>query len=71
MAAAAAPQPNLGVLLFLPYRHMEQRILEAVAAAGHPKRAIEEEWRRHLGGPATDELERILVRLREITDPFA
>ena len=147
MAAAAAPQPNLGVLLFLPYRHMEQRILEAVAAAGHPitlpqarlfqrvdregsrltrlaesaqvskqaakflvdqlegagyvervpdptdgrarliratqrgrevialagtvQRDIEQEWRDHLGEPATDELERILVRLREITDPFA
>ncbi|WP_243060893.1 MarR family winged helix-turn-helix transcriptional regulator [Nocardioides sp. SR21] len=28
--------PSLGVLLFLPYRHMEQRILDAVVAAGYP-----------------------------------
>ena len=26
---------SLGVLLFLPYRHLEQRVLAAVAAAGH------------------------------------
>lgn len=30
------PGPSLGVLLFLPYRHMEQRILDAVVAAGYP-----------------------------------
>ena len=28
--------PSLGVLLFLPYRHLEQRILDAVVAAGYP-----------------------------------
>lgn len=28
--------PNLGVLLFIPYRYMEDRILAAVQAAGHP-----------------------------------
>ncbi len=147
MAPADVPPPNLGVLLFLPYRHMEQRILEAVTAAGYAitlpqarlfqrvdpggsrltrlaeaaqvskqaakflvdqlesadyvervpdpsdgrarliratrrgedviavagtvQRDIEQEWRDHLGEPATDELERILIRLREITDPFA
>ena len=27
---------SLGVLMFIPYRHMEQRILAAVVAAGHP-----------------------------------
>ena len=27
---------SLGVLLFLPYRHLEQRVLAAVHAAGHP-----------------------------------
>ena len=27
--------PNLGVLLFIPYRHLENRVLEALAAAGH------------------------------------
>lgn len=27
--------PSLGVLLFIPYRHMEQRILRAVVSAGH------------------------------------
>jgi DNA-binding MarR family transcriptional regulator len=29
-------EPGLGVLLFLPYRHMEQRILTAVVDAGYP-----------------------------------
>jgi len=29
-------QPSLGVLLFLPYRHLEDRVLAAVHAAGHP-----------------------------------
>ena len=28
--------PSLGVLLFIPYRHMEQRILRAVHEGGHP-----------------------------------
>ena len=141
------PGPSLGVLLFLPYRHMEQRILDAVVAAGHPitlaqarvfqrvgadgsrltdlaaaaqvtkqtagflvdqleqagyvervrdpsdararlvritprghaaiavARAvqddIEAEWRRHLGAAETDRLRATLLRLREITDPWA
>ncbi len=30
------PPISLGVLMFLPYRHMEQRVLAAVVAAGHP-----------------------------------
>ncbi|WP_375426638.1 MarR family winged helix-turn-helix transcriptional regulator [uncultured Friedmanniella sp.] len=139
--------PSLGVLLFIPYRHMEQRILDAVVAAGHPitlvqarlfqrvdpngsrltalaaaaqaskqaakflvdqleaagyvervpdpddgrarlvcitsrghdviriatavQSGIEDEWSRHLGGQADEELRRHLLRLREITDPFA
>lgn len=29
-------EPSLGVLLFLPFRQMEQRVLAAVVAAGHP-----------------------------------
>ncbi|MGI8459645.1 MAG: MarR family winged helix-turn-helix transcriptional regulator [Propionibacteriaceae bacterium] len=29
-------EPALGVLLFLPYRHLEQEVLAAVRAAGHP-----------------------------------
>lgn len=29
-------EPNLGVLLFIPYRSMEDRILAAVRAHGHP-----------------------------------
>lgn len=29
-------EPSLGVLLFIPYRHLEQRILRAVQEAGHP-----------------------------------
>ena len=28
--------PSLGVLLFIPYRHLEDRMLAAVQAAGHP-----------------------------------
>lgn len=28
--------PSLGVLLFIPYRHLEARILRAVQEAGHP-----------------------------------
>lgn len=144
---AAGPEPSLGVLLFIPYRHMEQRILDAVIAAGHPltltqarlfqridpngsrlttlaeaaqttkqaakflvdqlesagyvervpdpedgrarliritgrgrhvidvatpvQSAIEQEWSTHLGQQSTDELRRSLLRLREITDPFA
>jgi DNA-binding MarR family transcriptional regulator len=27
--------PSLGVLLFLPYRHLEERVLDAVRAAGY------------------------------------
>lgn len=29
-------EPSLGVLLFIPYRHLEDRVLAAVQAAGHP-----------------------------------
>lgn len=29
-------EPSLGVLLFIPYRHVEQRVLEAVTSAGFP-----------------------------------
>jgi DNA-binding MarR family transcriptional regulator len=141
------PDPSLGVLLFVPYRHMEQRILDAVVAAGYPitlaqarifqrideggsrltrlaaaaqvtkqsagflvdqlveggyvervpdptdararlvritargaaavavaadvQAAIEEEWRRHLGTAETERLRAALLRLREITDPYA
>ncbi|WP_343994487.1 MarR family winged helix-turn-helix transcriptional regulator, partial [Terrabacter terrae] len=32
----AGPRPSLGVLLFIPGRHLEQRILEAVHEAGYP-----------------------------------
>ena len=44
---------------------------DVIALAGTVERAIEQEWRDHLGEPATAELERALVLLREITDPFA
>lgn len=30
------PDISLGVLLFIPYRHLEQRILAGLAASGHP-----------------------------------
>ena len=141
------PEPSLGVLLYIPYRHMEQRILRAVAATGHQislaqarvfqridpagsrltqiaeaaqvsKQAakflvdqlersgyvervadphdgrarmvritpygydviriatdeqtkIEGEWVAHLGQAATEELRRVLLQLREITDPYS
>jgi DNA-binding MarR family transcriptional regulator len=29
-------EPSLGVLLFIPYRYLEDRVLAAVHAAGHP-----------------------------------
>ncbi|NKX52814.1 MarR family transcriptional regulator [Arthrobacter deserti] len=139
--------PNLGVLLFIPYRHMEQRIIaalnasgypitaaqahvsqrigdagsrlgelaeaasttkqnagflvdqlekqgyverapdpgdararlirttargrEAVAAAAEVEAAIEREWREHLGAEGTERLRAALLKLREITDPYA
>lgn len=139
--------PTLGVLLFLPYRHLEQRILDAVVEAGYPvtlaqarvfqridaagsrltdlaaaaqvtkqtagflvdqlvaggfvERApdptdararlvritprgydaiavarrvqdeIETEWRDHLGAAEIERLRTTLLRLREITDPWA
>lgn len=144
---AAVPDPSLGVLLFLPYRHLEQRILDAVVAAGYPvtlaqarvfqrvdpggsrltdlaaaaqvtkqtagflvdqlvavgfvervpdptdararlvrittrghdaiavalavQAEIEQEWRDHLGAAELEDLRRALLRLREITDPWA
>ena len=144
---AVVPDPSLGVLLFLPYRHLEQRVLGAVQAAGHPitlaqarvfqridhdgsrltdlaaaaqvtkqtagflvdqlvaggyvervpdptdararliritargyevvavarpvQTAVEEEWRAHVGAEEYDRLRRTLLRLREITDPWA
>lgn len=146
-AGTAGDGPSLGVLLFIPYRHLEQRVLEAVVAAGHPitlpqarlfqrvdprgsrltslaaaaqttKQAakflvdqlesggyvervpdpedgrarlvqitsrghdviavatavqsrIEEHWTEHLGAEDTARLREALLRLREITDPFA
>jgi DNA-binding MarR family transcriptional regulator len=33
---ARAPEISLGVLMFIPYRHLEQRILDVVVDAGHP-----------------------------------
>ena len=30
------PDPSLGVLMFIPVRHMEQRIIDVVVAAGYP-----------------------------------
>ncbi|MCB0894155.1 MAG: MarR family transcriptional regulator [Nocardioides sp.] len=141
------PDPSLGVLLFLPYRHLEQRVLDAVVGAGYPitlaqarvfqrvdpggsrltdlaaaaqvtkqtagflvdqlveggyvervrdttdararlvritrrghdaidvaravQDEIEGEWRDHLGAEAFERLRADLLRLREITDPWA
>lgn len=140
-------QPSLGVLLFIPYRHMEQQILAELATAGFPitvaqarvvqrvddggsrltrlaeaaevtkqtagylvdqleragyvrrvpdptdsraklicvaergrraikvsraiERRIEAEWTAHLGKDEIRRLQHTLIRLREITDPYA
>lgn len=140
-------QPNLGVLLFIPYRYMEQQILTELAAAGFRitlaqarvvqrvdeggsrltrlaeaaevtkqtagylvdqleragyvrripdptdsrakliciaergqraiefsraiEKRIEAEWTAHLGEGDTRRLQDTLIRLREITDPYA
>lgn len=142
-----ASDPSLGVLLFLPYRQLEQEVLAAVVEAGFPislaqarmfqrvdhsgsrltrlaesaqvtkqtagvlvdelerggyvervpdptdgrarlimvtdrghdvirvatarQQEIEQRWRDHLGPTASAQLHRALVRLREITDPYA
>ena len=145
--ATQAPDVSLGVLLFLPHRHLEREVLAAVLAAGHEitlaqarvfqrvdhagirltrlaesaqvtkqtagvlvdelqrggyvertadpsdgrarlititakgyqvieialarQNEIEDQWRRHLGPRATDQLHQALRKLREITDPYA
>jgi len=33
---AAPSELSLGVLMFIPYRHLERSVLEVVVAAGHP-----------------------------------
>jgi DNA-binding MarR family transcriptional regulator len=142
-----ADEPPLGVLLFIPVRHMEERILAAVVAAGYPitlaqaklaqridpggsrlgrlaeaaqvtkqsagylvdqleeagyvervpdprdaravlvriaergrqviavaqaeQDRIEAEWEHHVGADALESLRATLLRLREITDPYA
>ena len=35
-SSPGGPEISLGVLMFIPYRHMEQRILAVVVDAGHP-----------------------------------
>jgi len=35
MASEPDPQPNLGVLLFIPFRFMEQAVLDELKAHGH------------------------------------
>jgi DNA-binding MarR family transcriptional regulator len=143
---SVVPDPSLGVLLFIPYREMEARIVQRVQDAGHSvtiaqarlvarldpggsrpsrlaeaagvtkqtagylidqveqaglvervpdpcdgrarlirittageevvriarqeERRVEREWRRHLGADDLEQLRGLLLRLREITDPY-
>lgn len=44
---------------------------QAQAAAGEVVAQVESEWEQHLGGRRMDALREALVRLRDITDPYA
>lgn len=44
---------------------------QAQAAAGEVVEQVESEWEQHLGGRRMDALREALVRLRDITDPYA
>lgn len=43
----------------------------AVAAAARTVQAVEDEWRGHLGAASYNRLRTTLLRLREVTDPYA
>lgn len=47
-----------------------ERGLAALEVAGHTEATMQAEWTRHLGGRATAQLHRTLIRLQEITDPY-
>src|SRR4051794_11439447 len=44
---------------------------DVIRVATAVQATIEDEWRHHLGERRTEQLRRTLLRLREITDPFA
>ncbi|WP_432790555.1 winged helix DNA-binding protein [Brevibacterium sp. K11IcPPYGO002] len=46
------------------------RGFEVIAIARQAEAEVEGEWRIHLGGESFDMLQRLLVELREVTDPF-
>lgn len=43
---------------------------EVIAVARRSEAEVEEEWSNHLGGESFDTLRRLLIELREVTDPF-
>ena len=43
---------------------------DVIRIATEKQTTIEKEWADHLGQPATEELRRVLVQLRAITDPY-
>lgn len=43
---------------------------EVIAVACRSEAEVEEEWSNHLGDESFDTLRRLLIELREITDPF-
>ena len=43
---------------------------EVIAVARRSEAEVEEEWSNHLGDESFDTLRRLLIELREITDPF-
>ena len=57
------PEPNTGLLLCSPYRALESRVLAALADAGFDVTLAQA---RPLQREAPD-----VVRLREVTDPWA
>ncbi|SNX64130.1 hypothetical protein SAMN06272735_5945 [Streptomyces sp. TLI_55] len=73
---------NTGVLLFLPYRALENRVMqrigpngtrltEAAEVADGVVAEVEKEWEEHLGKRRMKQLCEALSLLREITDPWA
>ena len=66
--------PSLGVLLFIPMRYLDQRILSAVVDAGFPiddgaGEPAPAGRSAHLDAEDVETMRRTLLRLRTITDP--
>ena len=61
---------SVGVLLFIPYRHMEQRVLAAVVAGGYDISLAQAQVSKQAAGFLVDELERggYVERIADPTD---